>query len=95
MTRLTIITTLYLFLAAAGCSAVQVEHVQSTPPFGQSVHMAVESQKLNPLPANTEPVRGMDGKYVQSVMEKYQKGPAASESKKSQSQSVKINVGGK
>ncbi|GAB7024486.1 hypothetical protein [Salidesulfovibrio brasiliensis] len=84
MTRITIIT---LFLAAAtltGCGGMQVEHTESTIPFGSSVSHAVEAQKLNPMPAGTDPVTGADGEYALKVLENYQKGPEPS-SKDSQS----------
>lgn len=92
--RLTTLTVLLLFLATAGCSIAQVQHEESTPRFGSSVKMAVQDQTLNPLPAGTEPVRGMDGKYTQAVVDKYQKGPKP-ETKSKKTSVVDIIMGGK
>lgn len=78
MTRIAIIA---LFLAGSilpGCGTMQVEHAESTVPFGTSVSQAVEAQKLNPMPAGTEPVTGADGEYALKVLENYQKGPEPS-----------------
>ncbi len=84
-----------MMFLASGCRAMLVEHHESTVPQGSSVHMAVENQILNPMPAGTEPVRGMDGKYAQSVIEKYQKGPTSEPQKSSSKESlVDVIVGG-
>ncbi|WP_147819691.1 hypothetical protein [Salidesulfovibrio onnuriiensis] len=93
-TRAVLILTI-LFLAS-GCHLAQVEHAESTAPFGSSTRLAVDQQILNPMPAGTEPVRGMDGKYAQTVMEKYQKGPSSQPQKSSNKESlVDVIVGGK
>ncbi|KAB1441828.1 hypothetical protein [Pseudodesulfovibrio senegalensis] len=93
-TRLMTLTILSLFLASGGCSIAQVQHEESTPRFGSSVKMAVQDQTLNPLPAGTEPVRGMDGKYTQAVVEKYQSGPKP-ETKSTNTSVADIIIGGK
>lgn len=96
MRRFILMSILTLFLATQGCSPAQVQHRESTPAFGSSVRMAMENQILNPMPAGTEPVRGMDGKYAQKVIEKYQKGPTAEPQQSSSKESlVDIVVGGK
>lgn len=87
MKTLILITVMTLFLAA-GCQLAQVKHTPSGAPFGSSVRLAVEQQILNPMPAGTEPVRGMDGKYAQSIIEKYQEGPSSEPQKSSSKESI-------
>lgn len=94
MKALVLLSVTMIFLAS-GCQAIQVEHFESTVPYGSSVQMAVQNQILNPMPAGTEPVRGMDGRYAQSIIEKYQKGPTAEPQQSSNKESlVDVIVGG-
>ncbi|WP_018126119.1 hypothetical protein [Desulfovibrio oxyclinae] len=75
--------TVIVFLASlglSGCSVMQVQHEPSTMPHGTAVSQAVEAQKLNPMPAGTEPVKGADGEYALKVLEQYQEGPKSGSS---------------
>lgn len=78
MTRTISLITLLIAVLSFGCTIAQVDHSESTIPFGTSVSHAVEAQKLNPLPAGTEPVTGADGEYALKVLDKYQEGPKTS-----------------
>lgn len=42
---------------------------------GDSVLLAIEQQKLNPQAGGTDPVSGMDGNYVESVVKTHKRGP--------------------
>lgn len=55
-------------LALAACTP------QPAPnqPFGSSVRMAVENQKLNPAPADDTPPTGLDGSYASGMVRTYQ-----------------------
>ncbi|QJB55237.1 hypothetical protein [Pseudodesulfovibrio sp. zrk46] len=59
----------------AGCSIAQVDHKESTLPFGSSVKLAISQQTLNPEAGTDAPVVGIDGRYAQKVAEKYNEGP--------------------
>jgi len=58
----------------AGCGSMY-EVDETTPPFGSSVRMALESQTANPEAGSDAPVVGIDGKYAAKAAEKYQAGP--------------------
>ncbi|CCH48693.1 hypothetical protein [Pseudodesulfovibrio piezophilus] len=62
-------------LLQAGCSLTQVEHKESTIPFGSSVRMAVKQQIFNPEAGGDAPVVGLNGRYAASVAKKYDAGP--------------------
>jgi len=49
----------------AGCETTPM------PPMGDSVRMAVEMQKLDPTPAGTEPVEGLNGEKALNVQNIY------------------------
>ncbi|MDD4952818.1 MAG: hypothetical protein PHV85_09740 [Desulfovibrionaceae bacterium] len=66
------ILLLALTLLSAACAASEPRQ-----PFGASVRMAVENQKLCPGPADDSPVLGLDGRYGQNVMDNYHNRPAA------------------
>jgi hypothetical protein len=61
-------TALIAALALAACTP------QPAPnqPFGASVRMAVENQKVNPAPADDTPPTGLDGGYASGLMRTYQ-----------------------
>ncbi|MBN2139821.1 MAG: hypothetical protein JW718_02330 [Desulfovibrionaceae bacterium] len=65
---------LLLALALLSAACVTSEPKQ---PFGASVRMAVENQKLCPGPADDSPVLGLDGRYGQNVMDNYHNRPTA------------------
>lgn len=62
------VPVLALSLALAACTP------QPAPnqPFGASVRMAVENQKVNPAPADDTPPTGLDGGYASGMMRTYQ-----------------------
>ncbi|SOB59734.1 conserved protein of unknown function [Pseudodesulfovibrio profundus] len=59
----------------AGCSVVQVQHEESSIAFGSSARLAMRQQILNPEAGGDAPVVGIDGRYAETVAEKYLKGP--------------------
>lgn len=59
----------------AGCGLTQIQHEESTIPFGSSVRLAVKQQTLNPEAGGDAPVVGLDGRYASKVAEKYHEGP--------------------
>ena len=63
------------FLSQAGCSLVQVQHEESTVPFGSSVKLAIRQQTLNPEAGGDAPVVGLDGRYAATVADTYYEGP--------------------
>lgn len=72
-----------IMLQAGGCASVfpeslglSTETVETTPPFGSSVRMAVKSQTAYPEAGQTDtPVIGLDGRYAAKVAENYNNGP--------------------
>lgn len=59
----------------AGCSVLQVQHEESTLPFGHSTRLAVKQQILDPNAGGDAPVVGLDGRYAAKVVEKRHDGP--------------------
>lgn len=64
-----------LGLMLPGCSMTQVEHHESTLPFGSSARLAKRQQILNPEAASDAPVVGLDGRYAATIAEKHYAGP--------------------
>ena len=75
MRNIIIYIAMGLMTLQAGCSLVQIEHEESTLPFGSSARLAVKQQILNPEAGSDAPVVGLDGRYAAKVAEKYNEGP--------------------
>lgn len=71
MIHRTIITlTIGLAVLQFGCV-----YREQPPGFGDSVHMTMAQQTLNPGPASLEPVTGLDGAWAAKSMENLQNQP--------------------
>ncbi len=75
MRNVFIYTAIIGIMLQAGCSVVQIQHEESTIPFGAAARLAVSQQTLNPEAGTDAPVVGLDGVYANTVAEKYQEGP--------------------
>lgn len=75
MRNVLIYTGLVWIMLSAGCSMTQIEHEESTIPFGSSARLAVRQQILNPEAASDAPVVGLDGRYAAKIAEKHLEGP--------------------
>ena len=66
MTLRTILTAMFpvLALVVFGCAPANA-------PYGASYRQAIEAQKLNPGPADSKPVTGLDGAAAKAAMDKY------------------------
>jgi hypothetical protein len=72
-----------IMLQAGGCTSflpeslnMSTETVETTPPFGSSVRMAVKSQTAFPEAGQDDaPVVGLDGRYAAKAAENYNNGP--------------------
>lgn len=62
----------------AGCGTM-FDPESGAPAFGSSVRMAVASQTVNPEAGSDAPVAGVDGRYAEAVVKRYQAGPAKSD----------------
>lgn len=89
MQNLLIYITIIGIMFQAGCSIVQVQHEESSIPFGSSVKLAISQQTLNPEAGGDAPVVGLDGRYAAKVAGAYQEGPKT-EAKEGQSVSETI-----
>jgi uncharacterized protein YceK len=78
MQNILIYIALLGIMLQAGCGTM-FQNESGTPPFGSSVRMAVAGQTVNPEAGGDTPVVGLDGRYADAVMERYQAGPDASE----------------
>lgn len=65
MRVLLFVPAILLAFGATSCTT------RTTPPMGESVRMAVASQKASPLPIPPAPVEGMDGVKGAEVMKNY------------------------
>lgn len=85
MQNFLIYIAMFIIMLQAGCGTMNTAN-ETTPPFGSSVRMAVQSQIANPEAGQSDaPVVGIDGRYAAKVAEKYQSGPREKEEAKGQS----------
>lgn len=75
------------FLAASGCATYN-----GPDDFGDSVHQFQAAQTLNPGPAGTEPMTGLDGKYAAKAVKNYQESPRPAH--EAASEGLESKVGG-
>ncbi len=89
MQNLIVYVALIGIMLQGGCSIAQIQHEESTRPFGSSVRLAVRQQTLNPEAGSDAPVVGIDGRYAEKVMEKYHEGP---KTKSEDGQSISVMI---
>jgi hypothetical protein len=75
MKNLIVYTAILGIMLQAGCSVLQVQHEESTVPFGSSTKLAISQQILNPEAGGNAPVVGLDGRYAETISNKYNEGP--------------------
>jgi len=92
MNNLIVYAILLGIMLQAGCSLIQVDHQESTVPFGSATRLAIRQQTLNPEAGGNAPVVGQDGRYAATVAETYYEGPKT-EAKDGQSVSELIISG--
>lgn len=84
MQNILIYIAMVAIMLQAGCGTM-FDGQSGTPPFGSSVRMAVASQTANPDAGTDAPVVGIDGRYAEAVVNRYQAGPSNSKGSKKSS----------
>lgn len=74
MQNIIVYISLGLIMLTSGCGP-QIQHNESTRPFGSSARLAMQQQILNPEAGTDAPVVGLDGRYAAEVAKTYQEGP--------------------
>lgn len=87
-------SALSLAIAAAALTQSLTGCAETRPPladtWGLSVRMAVESQKLDPTPANDRAVTGLDGPYAKNALEIYRKSAEPDQQSKDKGSPVEL-----